>query len=448
MTLGPRPIWWALATWLSLSGILSASTGSAPVDMPADSAVRTALETAALSLELGQPGEALAALNTVERIEPNNPWLWFYRGSAHLRQGNPYRAMECYDRAADILADLGHPDPALAETIRRYRHRARREVFNISLSTGLAYDTNVSYVGSGGETLGLISGRSDGKFASSARIDYAPIADETQTLALGTRLAHSWHCSVEQFNYQDYGTYLRYARRFGDHWEITLRYDYDMMLLGNDSFLSNHALTPGLTYYWPKGDGWFQLNRTEVYYQWQAQDFLFETTRAYDRDGYVNSVAAEQWFKCRPVPDWVWFWDVMIGYRFDYDATQGREFDYVTHDFYTGLEMPLINPLEPSRYLILPDKELTFAFSAHWEIDDYRNPSLTDRDHSKRADHITTFTFCVAQVLMDDPDFGKLVLRGIIDWMDAESNVVARRTFAKPFTYDKVVYGLQLEWSW
>jgi len=111
-----------------------------------------------------------------------------------------------------ILADLGDPDPELAEKARLYRYRARRQVFRITLQPGLAYDSNVTYTGTGGTGLGQISGRGDGCSVSDVRIDYAPVATEREALTVGARLADTWHFSVESFDLQDYGGYVRYAR--------------------------------------------------------------------------------------------------------------------------------------------------------------------------------------------------------------------------------------------
>ena len=36
---------------------------------------------------------------------------------------------------------------------------------------------------------------------------------------------------------------------------------------------------------------------------------------------------------------------------------------------------------------------------------------------------------------------------GIIDWTDANSNIT-QRDGVNPFTYDRVIYGVQLEWAW
>jgi len=41
------------------------------------------------------------------------------------------------------------------------------------------------------------------------------LADGSDSLVTGARLGHSWHFSVEQFDVQDYGGFIRYGRRIG-----------------------------------------------------------------------------------------------------------------------------------------------------------------------------------------------------------------------------------------
>jgi tetratricopeptide (TPR) repeat protein len=427
----------------ALSAIVCAQEAPAEPVSP----VQAALESAAVLLQSGHPRAALEALEPVEEAEPDNPWLDFYKGSAQLQLGAPYAALEAYDRALKRLAELGDPDPELAERIRTHRHRARRQVFGISLQTGLAYDTNVTYLGGGSTALGLIAGRDDGRFSSGFNLHYSPVATEEETFTMAVRLGHSWHFAVEQFNFQDYGASFRYARRFGPRWEADLQYDYDFTLLGNEPFLCLHTLTPGLTYTWQPVDRALRFDRTRLFYRFEERDYRFETEPEFDRDGPGNGFGLVQSFKLRPVPAWAWTWDLAAGYNFHYFGTDGSEFDAFSHVFSAALDMPLVNPSKPETYLILPDRELLFHFTASWQIDDYRRRSLIDKDGDPRSDYITTLGWGLSQTLLQDRRYGELILHGLINWTDASSNVTARRNVS-PFTYDKVVYAVQLEWSW
>ena len=250
------------ATCLSIPGQSSAATASQPATQSASDAtpsIQALLDSAADLIREGRSRAAMGTLDQAEKLEPQNPWLWFYRGLAEYNQGNVYRAMESFDRATDLLAEFGNPDPKLTEAIGRYRREARRQVLRLDYQAGLAYDTNVSFLGSTGSTLGITSGKPDGKYGQTFDVHYSPLVKRDEVLTIGGRLGHVWNFSIDEFNYQDYGSSIRYARMLAEQWEVSLQYDYDMSLLGNDSFLSNHALTPGLTYHWrPTTDrsGW------------------------------------------------------------------------------------------------------------------------------------------------------------------------------------------------
>lgn len=413
----------------------------------AENEVRAALESAAVLLRLGQPEDALAQLTKVEESEPLNPWLWFYRGQAHQQLDAPYKAMEAYDQALEILLGLGDPDPELAEVLRTLRRAARRQVLDISFQTGLAYDTNVSFLGSVAGTQDFISNVPDGKFASALRLHFSPIANATDKLTIGARLAHSWHFSVEQFNFQDYGATVHYERKLGGGWRAGLRYDYDFSLLGNDSFLCNHALTPSIRFDWPSRTGRFRLGTSRLLYRFESQNFLFATDPEFDRDGVVHTFGIEQSFRWQPIRDWDWWWDWYLGYYFEDVRTEGTEFDRNAHNYYLGVGVPGINPFEPDQFLIIPDKELLFQFSATFQDAHYRNPSLLDLEERRRRDFTTILTFAASQVLASDVDTGDLILHAIVSWTNADSNL-RQEDKSAPFEFDKVIYGLQLEWSW
>ena len=411
------------------------------------SGVRASLDGAAGWLHAGDARKALELLASVEEAEPDNPWLWFYRGSAHLRLNDAYEAMAAFDRASEVLIGLGGPDPDLAERIARQRRIARRRVFGLRFQTGFAYDSNVSYLGSDASTLDLIAGEEDGRFVTSLQADFAPVDDGVNLLAVGLRTSHSWHFRIDSFDFQDYGAYVRYARHVGDSLELGVRYDYDVALLGNDRFLSRHALTPSIRFDWRASPSRFHPSDTTVYYRLEARDFLFETEPAFDRDGLVHAVGVEQGFRLRPIADWPWWWTVAVGYRYDREHTDGTEFDRRGHAVHVDLSMPLVNPAAPTWYLVFPDKELVLRIHAGWQGDKYANASLIDVRGRERRDRTTTVGAVLSQTLIDHPDSGTLVLHLIGNWTDAESNVRASSNIS-PFTYDKFVFAIQIEWSW
>ncbi len=417
----------------------TSTEGSPDVSPEIASDVASALESAAFKLRDGRPVEVLAILRRIESIEPGNPWVWYYKGAAYHAMDDWYEALSSYDRASDLLVSYGDPEPLLSESLRNARVKARRKVFGISFSAGLAFDSNVTFLGSGGAGAGLISGTRDSKFTTSLQLAYAPIANETETLTFAARFAHSWHFSITEFNYQDYGATIRYKRKLADRWAFGFQYDYDISYLGNQPFLSNHTITPSLTYAWSASQDRFSLGQSAMFYRFEARDFLFATPQDLDRDGYAHAVGLNQTFRYRPVADSDWTWDLRAAYALEYYNTEGVEFERLVHLFDVGMAVPLHSPLYPEDALI-------FDFSVNWEIGDYENGSLFDADRDERSDLITTYQIVLSQRVARDPDIGDVTLRGIVSWTDARSNVFGR-DFSRPFTYDKWVAGFQLAWS-
>jgi hypothetical protein len=373
--------------------------------------------------------------------------MLYYRGAALLMLRRPYDALDSFDAATDRLAALGDPDPDLRRRIAEHRVLARRQVFNIDLDMGLAYDTNVTFTGAGGQDFGFISGRSDGVFGTRMQAGFAPVANQSDVIAVGLRTAHTWHFRVEEFDFQDYGALLRYAHRWDDHWETSATYVYDFSVLDRQSYLSQHALGFGLDYHWAYRNARMRAQRTGVFYRIAAQDFLFPTPRELDRDGIAHAVGVEQALRVQPLADVPWTWDVSAGYAFESVHTEGDEFDRHGHEFFLRCGMPLLNPADPSKYLLLPDKEARLEFDAMWELDRYRRPGLFDRNRRHRRDFITTLALRLSQLLQKDPQYGDLTVHAIVAWTDSDSNVRTRDGGA-PFSYDRVFYGLQIAWSW
>jgi hypothetical protein len=395
-----------------------------------------ALEAAAQALDRGEARRALDALEPVKAEEPDNPWYLFYAGRAQHMLNDPHAAIGYYDRALERLEAYAESDSSLANAIGIARREARREIFTFYLQSGLAYDSNVTF-GGAGATATFISGREDGKFATRIAWDYAPVIRPDRSLTLSGRVASAWHFAVEEFNYQDYGTTVRYSQRLSDHWRFDLLYDYDFFALGNDSFLSTHGLSPRLSYLWTLQDRAFEPTETLFDYRLEAVDYLFDTEPVLDRDGFTNTVGLAQAFLLRPRRESAWACDLFVGYRFGSFATEGSEFDRWASNIFVGAAFPLKS--------LLRDRDLTFQFNADWEISDYWHSSVYDEDGDERDDLITTLGAILSQELIDDPRDGQLILHAIVGWSDADSNVHTEDG-ADPFTYDKLIAGFQLEW--
>ncbi|MEK6674971.1 MAG: hypothetical protein AABZ47_04870, partial [Planctomycetota bacterium] len=318
------------------------------------------------------------------------------------------------------------------------RRRAQRNIFSLSLQTGYAFDSNVTYQGETGSA-DIISGREDGKITNLLRIDYVPHTSQTSALALGVEVSDSRHFLVDEYDLQEFAARARYSYQLSWNWTLDLQYEYAFAQLGEDSFLSNHALSPSLTYHWRQRGNRFAFDRTTLDYRIEARDYFFHTEPEFDRDGFVNGVGVAQSFLIRPLPDCDWTWVVSTGARFESIATEGSEFDRFAQTLFGSVEIPFENPL-------LPDRNLTAQVFGSCEIDHYRHDSLIDtRRRAERDDIIARLGMVLSQELLKTLEDGDLNLHMGIIWNDSDSDV-RTRGFGSPFTYDKWVAGIQLQW--
>lgn len=409
--------------------------------------VQHALESAAVALNAGHPEQALEALGPIESIEPDNPWLLFYQGTACLQQGKPYDAMERLDRAADFVMGSEDPNTDLLERIRRLRQIARREVLSFSLTVGLAYDSNVTFLGGDVVSGDFISGEEDGVFDSRISLAFAPIKDELQSLVVGVSASNSLHFRVDSFDAQDYKALIRYSRKLDRHSTLSLLYEYDFVLFDNEAFLSSHAGELAWHFDWLMNPAPLRLTRSVVSYRVEARDFRYPVEAVFDRDGLRHVVGFEQQFQFTPISELPWIWEGRVGYRFEYVETKGQEFDRLAHLLHFGVAFPLLHPVHPEQYLLIPDKELRLELLVNCEIVEYRRKSANDRAGRQRDDLIMTYGAVLSQTLTRRADAGDVTLHLIARWMDADSTLRTTGDVS-PFTYDKFVYGLQIEWSW
>lgn len=432
-----------IGLWLAVVLVGAAGRGRASEPPPAE--VREALEQAALALHAGNADRALRVLTAVEPIEPDNPWLWYYRGAALNLLDQPIRARSALDRARGILRRLGDPDPNLAALVEQQSRLAWRKTVNVSLTTGLAYDSNVSFLAGDAATLGLIAGEEDGKFSTGSRIDLALVEDGVNSLAVGLHSSHAWHFQIDPFDDARYRSHVRYGRRLADRWRGEVQYDYEYVTLDHRGFLDAHGATLAVHYGWSLSGDRVRPLESSVYYRIDVRDYRYPVREAFNQDGLTHGVGVQQTWQVQPAPQWTW--QVATGYRFDYVTTEGSQYDRRANNLHVGVRMPLVRPGAPDQYLILPDRELALRFDTEWQSARYRNVSLDDRDRDRRRDRTTLLALGLSQVLRDDPRTGRWTLHLVSEWTNAESNVELRGGVS-PFTYEKFVVGLLMQWSW
>lgn len=112
-------------------------------------------------------------------------------------------------------------------------------------------------------------------------------------------------------------------------YSATLRFDYDHLGIGSESFLGRYGVTPSFTL----RDSDF--DSTTALFRYTGLDFLGQgavdgTVFDADSDDYSFGIFRQHQNECRDMT-------VFYGYLFDFNESDGGNFDYDGHQFQTGL---------------------------------------------------------------------------------------------------------------
>lgn len=327
-----------------------------------------------------------------------------------------------------------------------------------SFRVGALYDTNVILLGKDTLPPRGIHNEDDFRFGFEASFDISRswtkadnILGESFVLGAGGETSHYWHESISEFDVNSYGG------RVYVNWEIVkdffagLQYDYSFNQLGHKPFISSHRITPVLSKIWRVGRE--ERARTDLYYVLDLRDYRDPSTRdwLFDRDGNYHQIGVLQRFNLWRAKDlWSGYYaqapareskdgdrwmQVLVGYSFRNESTQGREFDLTSHGVSAGVEVPL--PLR-----------LAFDFTAMFSWDDYWGRSAFDFVGKERFDFVQRYSFGLTYTLIGKGEMSRMPtleakLRGGIDWHLHNSNIETRLG-EDIYEFDRTMYGVLL----
>ena len=340
----------------------------------------------------------------------------FYRGLVYLRQKNRAAARQALQEsiAADPDSDLGLRGKEILDRL------VDRRPWELSLRMGADYDTNVTLRGYHVERqLGENTG-ADGRFGLGSAFTYRLLDTDDFLLGVGGTTFNTWHAEIDEFDVQNYGAnvYTAYSPPDIEWLTLSLRYDWDFTLVGNESFLSRHRVTPQVDV---RESDWANVT---VFYQFDARNYYNQPVeRELDRDGHTHAFGVVQRFElvemfARPLT-------MNFSYRFENVDAEGREFASENHIFALGVGVPL-------------PWDLTFDFLSEFEVDYYKHRSLFDFDRSKRRDFLHTFVFALEKQFNEH-----LSAQFQVNVTNDDSNIrdASRQEF---FSYNRVIYGLSV----
>ncbi len=410
---------------------------------------------------LGKYREALDALDQAQKLDPQNPLVYFYQGvvSHELKSFDQssalfsramalspdltptaryYTGMSYYERGMidqgqkEIEAAIasGEPESELARIAREILQQRIAvpkgpKPWDLNLSVSGQYDTNVVLLPIGTQPLGgtsSISQKDDFRTTFYARGEYRPIQTAGWTAGVTYGFYQSLHQTLTTFDVQDHAPSAFVQHQLG---RVTarLQYAFDYVRVGQDPFLFSNAVQPIITI--AETNSLF----TQLQFRYQNKDFQDDRFAGNSfRDG-KNWLAG--------VTQYAYFANgtghVRLGYTFDTDRTGGgnpsvatpgvqtnADWDYKAHRLSVGLSVPDFWTLKSS-----------FAFD-YYNMD-YDNPnSFSAGGTTKRRDNIMFFTATLA--------------RPLTDWLSiaAEYNYTRDESNLPVFNYARNIFSLTL----
>lgn len=429
---------------------------------------------AALYLGLIKPHTALDAPDEAARseiLDTAESWLrkaceYDFNEGDSGSGGRPYSA-------SNVIPDLAEEH---FKEIRRLRDAkpgstALRNDISLTLFTGALRDTNVVLLGERADLTRGISRTKDYGFSAGLILDYTRDITDRLTLGLVGRTSQLWHADVTEFDEQVYGgsAALQYllvpeSGSFGPV-HLRLQYDFDSVLLGRDHFLTTHAVSPNLRFFWANRRA--ETNFSFTYEIRNYSEPLFD--RRLNRDGTYLGLSLSQSYKLFDMvpfyrdhkiepwghkndtafeqddPDYPSrYFTPFMALQYTWDQTRGDEFDQKAYTLIIGWILPL--PLG-----------VDLDTQAEFEWEEYARGSLIDFHRRPRRDFVQRYEVALSRTWIlkageannrYTPHFDRLLMtvRAHATFTHDDSNVTDRLG-ANIFEYDRTVFGLSLAFS-
>lgn len=282
---------------------------------------------------------ALRAFRAGRSSDPNIQQLTrVYSGMALAILGLPAQAQAEIDEALRL-----GPSPALTGPTERLRDavvavREREKRLFVELRFGFLYDDNVAVIPNGTSSDPIVSSLRDRGTKSTgevvgARGEYVFFRTPGWDASIGYSYFGTYYNDgdVNEFNVTDNLGSLAVTHRTalgGMPAQGRLEYDFDVLLLGSDRYLTRHTAT--LSGVLAESAG----HLTQAYGHYQRNEFnqlVRHVPAPEDRDGNNWMVGAIHLFRFAEDRHFI-----KLGYQFDVDDTQGSDYDYVGNRLLAG----------------------------------------------------------------------------------------------------------------
>ncbi len=370
---------------------------------------------------------ALRAFAAGTSSDPNIQQLMrFYSGLALAILGLPERAAAEVEEALRLqpTSALTGPAERLRETILAARGRERR--FRAELRLGVLYDTNVAVLPEPShdptaESLRIAKRKSPGELAA-ARLEYSWLRTGPWEASLAYTFFRIQNVDLPKFNITNhlFATSAFYRGAVAAMpYQLGAQYAFDFLTLGGDLFLSRHTGTLSATL--------VENSHNLTTFQARLQNKDFENDgdvpRQEVRDANNWMVGLVHLFRFQEDKHFI-----KVGYQFDVENADGRNFRYLGHRYLAGGQYTL--PWGDTRLIYDMDLHLRNYRQPHTLL-----PIVAPGTRERRDDELT-HTFRVEQPL---PHRLTLAL---------EYQAIIARSNLPVFSFNRNVYSLTLAWQY
>jgi tetratricopeptide (TPR) repeat protein len=353
----------------------------------------------------------------------------FYAGLALGALGFPQEARSEIEEALRLqpISPLTTPAQRFSEALTQAAERERR--WRGELRLGLFYDSNVAVVPNASSDLVAVILRQDQKRHGSAgelgalTLSYTWLKTPAWEGSISYRLLQTYNNQLPNFNIQDHTPTLglTYHGMIRDvPYLAGVQFAYDFITLGDRKFTQRWIMSPYLSLYENAG------NLTTFALGLQAKDFFDDgnVVREEVRDGVNYLVGPVHFFLFEEGRHYL-----KTGYQFDYDATEGDNWQYTGHHFLFGAMYTL--PWGAIRLRYDLDWHLRFHTDRHSFL------PLTAPDTVRRHDREMIHLLSISKDMMWRSQPFTVAVEYLID--DNHSNLDA-------YDYDRHVVTTSLTW--
>lgn len=385
---------------------------------------------------------ALRAFRAETSANPNIQQLVrFYSGLTLAILGLPEQAVAEVDAALKLQTGSALTGPAerIRDSIAAARQAERR--FHAELRLGWLYDSNVAVNPQSSrdplaELLRRRKTRTTGELGG-LRLDYTWLRSGPWESGVSYSFFQTYDNALPSFNVQDHlgAASLAYRGALASMpFQAGMQYAYDFLTLGEEKFIQRHTVTASGTVLEN------QTNLTTLLARFQDKDFAASEgqIRDEDRDGQNWMVGVTHLFRFAGDRHYI-----RLGYQFDVDDTQGRNYRYQGNRYLAGGQYTL--PWESTR--------LRYDFDLHERHYDRKNTILpvTAPGRRSREDIEQNHVWTIEQVLaknLGPSRIGCVAATPCPLALAAQYQRTVARSNLAVFAYDRNVWSLTLSWQY